>query len=222
MMEVVSLPGLTPYARAHDLQRELLEQRIRDEIPDTVIFLEHEPVITRGRGLQWSGEQRDRSVPLRTDLPAGVAYAEIERGGDLTYHGPGQLVVYPIVKLGTSAKFPKADIMLYLRELERIGVDELKRLGLAQARGVENASGIWVGDRKIASLGIAVRKWVTYHGLAINLSTDLAAFNLIDPCGYSPEVMTRLKDQDVSHEAQTRAHWERVFRTGLSSSISVV
>ncbi len=215
-MEFVSLPGLTPYSKAHALQLELLEKRVRDEIPDTVVFVEHEPVITRGRGLQWTGEARERSVPLRSDLPAAVAYAEIERGGDLTYHGPGQLVIYPIIKLGASSRFPKPDVMAYLRELERIGVDELKRLGLTDARGVENASGIWIGERKIASLGIAVRKWVTYHGIAINLTTDLAAFRLIDPCGFDPEVMTRLSDLPVAPEALTRAHWEQVFKSGFA------
>jgi lipoate-protein ligase B len=229
-IEFRSLPGLVDFAAGEALQRELVEQRIRDEIPDTVLFLEHAPVVTRGRGLQRgslasgvapipasppdvSGVQRQ--MPLGA-LPPGTTYAECSRGGDLTWHGPGQLVVYPIFKI--------RDLGAYLRDLERIAITVIQ--GLApelRAFSRENSAGVWVEKRsggstlspgarmaptmqpseiddtkvaplKIASLGIAVRKWVTYHGLALNCVNDRAGFDLISPCGYAPEVMTRLAD----------------------------
>jgi lipoate-protein ligase B len=187
-LRVESIPGLIAYERARELQLERLEARARGEIPDTVLFLEHEPVITRGRGLQWSGAPRERSLPLGP-LPAGVAYSESERGGDLTYHGPGQLVVYPIFKV--------SDVAGHIRRLERTLIVELASLGLDAGARVQ-ATGVWVrqagADRKVASIGIAVRRWVTYHGMAINVVNDLAPFRLISPCGFAPEVMTRLSD----------------------------
>jgi lipoyl(octanoyl) transferase len=187
-----SLPGLTSYEEARELQLDLVEKRAQDLIPDTVLFLEHEPVITRGRGLQLTGEARARHMPSPV-LPAGIAFSESERGGDLTYHGPGQLVMYPIVKLNGQGFGPERDVTGYLRKLEQVVIGECQSHGLsAEAR--ESATGVWVGERKIASIGIAVRRWVTYHGLALNVLNDLAPFHLISPCGYSPDVMTRLSD----------------------------
>lgn len=193
----------TPYEKVRELQFELVEKRACDEIPDTVLFLEHEPVVTRGRGLQFTGELRPRHMPMMP-LPPEVAFAESERGGDLTYHGPGQLVIYPIVKLDGKGIGPNHDIAGFLRKMESILMMELdERLGSSGARceGVENATGVWVraageekASKKIASMGIAVRKWVTYHGLALNCVNDLRPFQLISPCGFSPEVMTRLQD----------------------------
>src|SRR4051812_23658491 len=98
-MNFVSLPGLTSYEAAKKLQLEYVELRSQDKIPDTVIFLEHTPVITRGRGLQFTGVDRPKQMPLLQPLPPGIDFSETERGGDLTYHGPGQLVIYPIFKL---------------------------------------------------------------------------------------------------------------------------
>ncbi|MGZ3696949.1 MAG: lipoyl(octanoyl) transferase LipB [Bdellovibrionota bacterium] len=181
-MQYRSLPGLVSYAAARELQLELVEKRARGEIGDTVLFLEHEPVITRGRGLQWTGAARERQMPLGA-LPEGIAYSESERGGDLTYHGPGQLVIYPILQI--------EDVTRYLRALEQATIDVLATFGLA-GESREGATGVWVGQHKIASLGIAVRRWVTYHGLALNVVNDLAPFHLISPCGFRPEVMTNL------------------------------
>jgi lipoate-protein ligase B len=186
-MKFRSLEGQVAYADAAELQRELVELRARDEIEDTVLFLEHAPVITRGRGLQFTGDDKPRAMPLPEKLPKGIDFRESERGGDLTYHGPGQLVVYPILKL------KERDVAGYIRKLERILIDELASLGLHGAAR-EGATGVWIGDRKVASIGIAVRKWVTWHGIAINVVNDLAPFHLISPCGFSPEVMTRLTD----------------------------
>ena len=175
------------------LQQELVEKRVAGEIPDTVLLLEHEPVITRGRGLQFTGEPRPRHMPAPVGLPSQIAFADSERGGDLTYHGPGQLVIYPIVKLdGSSEWAPHHDITSFLRRWEQMLIDVLAELGL-KAESRENATGVWVGSQKLVSIGIAVRKWVTWHGLAINVVNDLSPFSLISPCGYSPEVMTNLK-----------------------------
>ena len=183
-----SLPGLTSYEEASELQQKLVELRAKDAITDTILFLEHAPVITRGRGLQQGGR-----VPMVGALPPDIAFAETERGGDLTYHGPGQLVVYPICKLDGLGFGPRHDVTGFLRKLERLLIDELAELQLV-AHAKANATGVWVADRKVASIGIAVRRWVTYHGVAINVVNDLKPFHLISPCGFSPEVMTRLAD----------------------------
>lgn len=192
-MDFRSLPGLTHYEDARQLQLELVEQRVQDQIPDTVLFLEHHPVVTQGRGLQFTGTARPRHMPLPPFLPQGVAFCETERGGDLTYHGPGQWVVYPIIKLDGQGFGPFHDVSSFLRKLEQIFIDELLELGLV-ASVKEGATGVWVGEKKIASIGVAVRKWVTYHGIALNCMNDLKPFYSISPCGFSPEVMTRLAD----------------------------
>ena len=190
-MQFWSLQGLTPYGAAGELQKRLVERRALGEIPDTILFLEHSPVVTRGRGLQWVGEARERSVPLLAPLPDSIQFSESERGGDLTYHGPGQLVVYPIVKLDGSGFGPEKDVTSFLRKLEQLFIGWVEELGLsAEAR--DGATGVWAEGKKIASIGIAVRKWVVWHGLALNVVNDLAPFHLISPCGFAPEVMSTL------------------------------
>jgi lipoyl(octanoyl) transferase len=205
-MQFRSLPGRVGYEKARELQLSLVESRAADEIEDTVLFLEHEPVITRGRGLQFTGAPRPRHMPAPAFLPEGMAFAESERGGDLTYHGPGQLVVYPIFKLDGKGFGPNHDVAGFLRKFEQIFIDELAARGL-EAEARENATGVWVSGRKIASIGIAVRKWVTYHGIAINIVNDLKPFHLISPCGFAPEVMTRLADLTSVGE-DWREKWE--------------
>ncbi len=190
-MQFWSLNGCVAYEEVAELQRVLVEKRAAGLIEDTVLFLEHEPVVTRGRGLQWTGVPRERSIPLAAPLPPSIAFAESERGGDLTYHGPGQLVMYPIVRLDGSGFGPNHDIAAFLRKLEGVFVDWLKGLGL-QSESRENATGVWAEGKKIASIGIAIRKWVVWHGLAINVVNDLAPFHLISPCGFSPDVMGNL------------------------------
>ena len=202
-LRILSLPGLQSYAEVRAQQLELVEKRARDEIPDTLLFLEHHPVVTRGRGLQKAADGGDpsslRQMPLLGALPSTIEFCESERGGDLTYHGPGQLVIYPIWKI--------KDITAFLRGWENLLVSWLRELGL-EAQPVQDATGVWIGSienrKKVASIGIAVRRWVTYHGIAINLVNDLKPFSLISPCGFSPEVMTRLKDQlPLQPELQT-------------------
>lgn len=208
-IEFISLPGLTPYAEAWEFQKSLVEKRVRDEIPDTFLFVEHPPVITRGRGLQRkAGEDESavRAMPLGP-LPAETEYFEIERGGDLTWHGPGQLVIYPIVKLDGQGFGPNHDVTGFLRKLERTIGECLAEYGLEREARAD-ATGIWVrpagtsqGFRKIASIGIAVRKWVTYHGVGLNLSNSLAGFQAISPCGFSPEVMTTLESMGLTSKS---------------------
>ncbi|MEN9723788.1 MAG: hypothetical protein RJB38_1774 [Pseudomonadota bacterium] len=206
-MRFWSLNHLTPYSEATELQKKLVELRARDAIPDTVLFLEHQPVVTRGRGLQWIGVARERSIPLAAPLPPGVAFAESERGGDLTYHGPGQLVVYPIVKLDGSGFGPSRDVTGFLRKLENVFVGWLADLGL-ESEAREQATGVWADGKKIASIGIAVRKWVVWHGLAINIVNDLQPFHSISPCGFSPEVMTSLSERLAARgKAPLPAEW---------------
>lgn len=211
-MRFRSLPGLIDYEEARKLQLELVELRALDRIEDTVLFLEHFPIITRGRGLQFTGKPRPRHMPLPARLPEGIRFAESERGGDLTFHGPGQLVIYPIFKLdGSHPLAPRRDVAGFLRGWESLLADELASRDL-RAGAREGATGVWVGDRKIASIGIAVRKWVTYHGIAINCVNDLAPFRLISPCGFPPEVMTRLSDL-VGLPEDWRGELERGLRS---------
>jgi len=204
-MQYWSLRGLIPYEKASELQRKLVDLRARDQIPDTFLFLEHEPVITRGRGLQFVPGRTDKHKPLPPVLPKGVSFSESERGGDLTYHGPGQWVVYPIFKLsGDHLLAPHHDIAAFLRGIEKVLIDLLSELGL-QAESRENATGVWVGDKKVASIGIAIRKWVSWHGLALNVVNDLEPFYCFDPCGFQPKVMASIQSLGVWSQGQGRA-----------------
>jgi lipoyl(octanoyl) transferase len=214
-MQFWSLAGVTGYEEARQLQLKLVEARARDLIPDTVLFLEHRPVITRGRGLQLTGEERPRHMPVGA-LPKDVEFAESERGGDLTYHGPGQLVIYPICKLDGQGFGPKHDIGGFIRKLEQVLIDELAARSI-HADSKRGATGVWVGARKIASIGIAVKRWVTYHGAAINCVNNLAPFMLISPCGFSPDVMTSLR-----HLQPLGAYWREELETALSARMAAV
>ncbi len=167
-----------PYAEAHALQEELLAQRIAGEIGDTLVLVEHEPVVTIGRGGD-DGEAR----------AAGHPVVEIERGGEATYHGPGQIVAYPILLLPEDRR----DLHRYLRDLEEVVIRALAGVEI-EGRREEGKTGVWIGDRKVASIGVAVRRWVTWHGLALNVHTDLADFRGFHPCGLDPQVMTRVSD----------------------------
>lgn len=181
--------GRRPYLEVLELQRALCRSRVRGEIThDVLLLVEHEPVVTLGRGT------RAGSLPL---APAelerrGVRVVEVERGGDVTYHGPGQLVGYPILDLGGHRR----DLHWYLRTLEDALVLALGRLGI-EAERRPGLTGVWTAGRKIASIGIHVKRWVTYHGFALNVATDLAAFDLIVPCGIENVVMTSVAEELV-------------------------
>lgn len=174
---------LTDYQTVWDLQKSLVQQRLNSEIPDTLLIGEHPPVITLGRGSHAENL-------LSPNIPA----IAIERGGDVTYHGPGQLIAYPILLLPEG----KRDLHQYLRNLEEVIILTLKDFGIEGQRN-PGWTGVWANDpksgqlRKLASIGVSVKKWVTYHGLALNVSTDLAAFSQINPCGLQSEVMTSMQ-----------------------------
>jgi lipoyl(octanoyl) transferase len=168
--------GRTRYDEAWRRQDALVAQRIAGEIGDTLVFTEHEPVFTVGQRsgaethLVWNAERLARE---------GVDVVKTNRGGDITYHGPGQIVGYPIVSLAN-----QRDLHAYLRFLEQVLINSLGHLGLAAARR-DGKTGIWLGKRKIAAIGVAVRRWVAYHGFALNVNANLAHFSGIVPCGIS-------------------------------------
>ena len=178
--------GVVPYGEALALQRSLADERIRGAIPDTLLLLEHPPVITLGRGTKPS------SLPVDADAlrRRGIDVFEIERGGDVTYHGPGQLVGYPIVDLQQHTP----DLHWYLRQLEGALIGALASLGVQAGRS-QGYTGVWTGGRKIASIGIHVRQWVTWHGFALNVTTDLSPFSLIVPCGIPDVEMTSVEKE---------------------------
>src|SRR5262249_28523988 len=148
--------------------------------PDTLILVEHPHVITLGRA---------RDARANLVAPGDVPVVEIERGGDVTYHGPGQLVAYPIVALGDGER----DLHRFLRSLEDGIIGTLAALGVAAGRRA-GATGVWVDGRKVASIGISCRRWVTFHGLALNVATDLGYFARINPCGFDAAVMTSVAE----------------------------
>jgi lipoyl(octanoyl) transferase len=166
--------GRTPYREAQQRQDAWVARRIAGEVGDTLLFTEHDPVFTVGlrRGaeanLVWEPRQLHQ---------AGVDLVKTNRGGDITYHGPGQVVGYPIVSL-----VPRPDLHAYLRLLEQVIINSLGSLGLAASRR-PGKTGLWLGRRKIAAIGVAVRRWVAYHGFALNVDPDLAHFGGIIPCG---------------------------------------
>jgi lipoyl(octanoyl) transferase len=168
--------GRTPYETAWQRQDQLVTERLAGKIGDTLVFTEHDPVFTLGlrngadAHLVWNAEQLARE---------GIEVVRSNRGGDITYHGPGQIVGYPIVNLA-----PHPDLHAYLRFLEQVLINSLGSLGLAAARR-EGKTGIWLGSRKIAALGLAVKRWVSYHGFALNVNVNLAPFAGIVPCGIS-------------------------------------
>jgi lipoate-protein ligase B len=171
--------GTREFGEVWTLQREILTARQRDEAPDTLVLVEHPHVVTAGRSAH-----RENLLALG-DTPL----FEIERGGDVTYHGPGQLVGYPIFQLRAEER----DLHRYLRNLEEAIIRTLARFELAGTRK-DGWTGVWTADeqRKLASIGVAVKRWVTMHGFALNVSTDLARFAAINPCGLDAAVMGSL------------------------------
>lgn len=183
--------GLIDYQAALDLQRELVEQRKRAEIGDQLLLLEHPHVITLG-----VKTRSDRSHILESDAALraqGVAVFETGRGGDVTYHGPGQLVGYPIVDL----KPDRCDVHRYVRDLEEVLIQAVARFGIGAGR-MAGLTGIWVGhgeeQAKLAAIGVRISRWVTSHGFALNVNTDLSRFGLIVPCGITDKGVTSMQE----------------------------
>lgn len=183
MLNVVDW-GRTNYSDALEQQKALVQQRINGQIGNTLIITEHNPVFTTGMRknasdhLIWSPEQLENK---------GIEFLQSNRGGDITYHGPGQIVVYPIVSL-----LARKDLHAYLRDLELVVIQTLKYFNLETSRR-DGQTGIWIeNQRKICAIGVAVRSWVTYHGLALNLNPDLSHFNGIVPCGITDGEVTSI------------------------------
>ena len=184
MQLLITQLGTVPYAIALELQRDLARRRITGEIDeDVLLLLEHPPVVTLGRTAK---EAHIISSPERLRA-RGVEVHEVERGGDVTFHGPGQLVGYPIIDL----KRHKQDLHWYLRQVEEALITGLDDLGIVANRH-PGLTGVWTEGRKIASIGVHARDWVTWHGFALNVTTDLSFFDLIVPCGIDGVVMTSI------------------------------
>lgn len=193
--------GIVPYEEAREAQQRLAGERQRGEIPDVLLLLEHPPVYTRGR------RSTAEELPMGAGWyeAQGIEVRDTDRGGRVTYHGPGQLVAYPIVSLRPYGD----DVHEYVRRLERVMISSLAEHGV-QAGLIEGQTGVWVGERKIGSIGVHVSRGVTTHGLAVNVSNDLQPFEWIVPCGIEGCRVTSLSrelgaEQDLGAFAATVA-----------------
>ena len=181
-METVWL-GCVEYGRALDLQLSYLERRAGEGIPDTLLLLTHPHVYTFGR----AGNPANLLIPAEVLAREGISVERVGRGGDVTYHGPGQLVGYPIVLLA------RPDVHRFVRSIEAALIEALARFDVEAVR-IDGLTGVWVGERKIASIGVGVKRWVTYHGFALNVSTDLSYFDRIHLCGLRNRTATSIRD----------------------------
>ena len=174
--------GLSPFKEVWDLQKELVKKRQNGQIKDTLILAEHEPVYTLGKN---ANENH-----ILQNSPRDVKTYQIERGGDVTFHGPGQLVGYPIIDLHNYNK----SISCYMRSLEQLIIDTLAEFRVTAERK-DGLTGVWVGDEKIAALGVRVTRWITMHGFALNVSPDLTYYSGIIPCGIFEYGVTSMAKQ---------------------------
>ena len=207
--------GRVEYARALELQRELWRLRVEDAIPDTLVLLEHDPVLTLGRSAKASNLLVSEAELVRR----GVALCRVERGGDVTFHGPGQLVGYPVFKLEQEL----AGVRAFVERLEAGLCAALGELGV-KAGLRPGHIGVWCEERKIASVGVAVKRRVTFHGFALNVAVDLDWFKLINPCGMPGVCMTSVSAEGgVTDDARVRAAvaagFERVFGVELQAKV---
>jgi lipoate-protein ligase B len=173
--------GILPYKDAWDLQKRLVSERFEGKTADALLLLEHNHVITYGKNSDVSNLLVD-TLGLKK---LGIELIHTDRGGDITYHGPGQLIVYPIINLRNY----QTSIKWYIHKLEQVIISSLKDFGIDSER-LDKYPGVWVNNRKIASIGVRISRWITSHGIALNVNTDLEYFKLIAPCG--------IKDKDVT------------------------
>jgi lipoyl(octanoyl) transferase len=202
--------GTVDYAEGLDVQRRLVEQRRAGGIPDTLLLLQHPHVLTLGVKL---ADAKSHVLASPEELAAlGVEVFEAGRGGDVTYHGPGQLVAYPILDLRPD----RCDVHKYVRDLEEVMIRVCASLGLAAGR-VTGKSGAWIGVNKVGAVGVRISRWITSHGIALNVTPDLNYFSLIVPCGISDKGVTSLARElgrEVSMEEieeSFAAHFADVF-----------
>jgi len=201
--------GRARYADALTLQRDVARARIEGSIDqDLLLLVEHEPVITLGR----SSKSAHLLASPQLLQQRGVELFEVERGGDVTFHGPGQLVGYPIIDL----KRHRRDLHWYLRQVEQLLIDALATFGLACDRRPPY-TGVWIGDGKIASIGVHARDWVTWHGFALNVATDLRYFDLIVPCGIQAVRMTSVNVELPNDQQSVASVAERVVAAAAAT-----
>jgi lipoyl(octanoyl) transferase len=178
--------GVVAYGEALELQKQLVEQRRAGEISDQLLLLQHPPVITLG--VRTRNARTNVLASPEALASAGVELFETGRGGDVTYHGPGQLVGYPIISL----KPDRCDVHRYVRDIEEVMVRTAAAFGV-NAHRIAGLTGIWVGDEKLGAIGVRIAKWITSHGFALNVATDLTGFGLIVPCGIADKGVTSLE-----------------------------
>lgn len=211
--------GLIAYSEAYHLQRQLLYQRVSNEITDTLLLLEHPPTITIGK----SGKLENVLASQAQLAEAGVSLFFVDRGGDVTYHGPGQLVAYPIIDLSQRGR----DVHQYVRDLEEVIIRTLNDFSINAGRDRSHA-GVWVRGKEIAALGLRISKWVSMHGFALNVNIDLEQFSFINPCGFHDRKATsvsNLLSQDVSMDAVTEnllAHFSEVFDSQMKQGSDIL
>ena len=202
--------GLIPYAEAHALQKRIVAARKRGAIEDVLLFCEHPHVITQGR----NGKPEHLLASENVLRQKGVEFFETRRGGDVTYHGPGQIVAYPILNLGAIRR----DVVWYVRMLEEAMIRATAEFGIEAGRE-EGKTGVWVGEvkssEKLAAIGVHISRWVTSHGFALNVKTDLSYFQYIVPCGLTKPVTSMAQlgcAADLSEVSRSLAnHFGRVF-----------
>jgi lipoyl(octanoyl) transferase len=205
-----------PYADALALQRSLVEDRRAGRIGDTLLLLEHPAVLTLG--VRGDGG-RSHILASSEDLAArAIEVHEAGRGGDVTYHGPGQIVGYPIVDL----KPDRCDVHRYVRDLEEVLIRVARDYGITASR-IDGLTGVWVGEEKLAAIGVRISRWVTSHGFALNHTTNLSHFGLIVPCGIADRGVTSIAElgcqaERFEVEGRIAHHFCEVFQRGLSSS----
>jgi len=203
--------GVVPYADALEIQRALVEDRRAHRVGDLLLFVEHPHVLTLG--VRGDGGRSHILAPPEMLHARGIEIYETGRGGDITYHGPGQLVGYPIVDL----KPDRCDVHRYVRDLEDVLIRTAADYGI-NARRIDGLTGVWVGDEKLAAIGVRISRWVTSHGFALNVTTDLDNFDLIVPCGIADRGVTslsRLLSRPIdTRDVQDRvaSHFEDVFK----------
>ncbi len=182
------------YGEAHDLQKELVERRKDGEIPDTLLIVEHPPTITLGRG----AKEKNLLFTREQLAELGVEVHETGRGGDVTYHGPGQVVAYPIFDL----KPDRQDVRKYVSNLEEVMIQTCAAFDLHASR-IAGCNGCWIEDRKIGAVGVRISRWVTMHGIAFNVATDMRHFEYIIPCGITDKGVTSL-EAELGRNIQTK------------------
>jgi lipoyl(octanoyl) transferase len=195
--------GQVEYPEALALQRALVEERRADRVPDLLLLVEHPDVITLG--VKEDGGRSHITASSAALEAMGVGVFESGRGGDVTYHGPGQIVAYPILDLRPD----RCDVHRYVRDLEEVMIRVCAGYGVAAGR-IKGLSGAWVGERKIGAIGVRMSRWITSHGLAFNVSTDLSRFELIVPCGIADRGVTSL-EREVGHPLDTHEVEDRLL-----------